>query len=267
MFLAQLQDSDTKRDWLDLLFPKLEATEKGQLVIQKMARSLADQTAFPDLANYEESAGMLAAAKSAVTLLREYLRQAEQESAETKDAVRRRAAAEDNRVRVQRSQADLGKLKERLDSLCLQIGTQQGGYAFQEWFYDLIDFFEVENRRPYISDGRQIDGSITIDGTTYLVELKFTAGQSGATDIDSIHKKVSGKADNTMGIMVSMSGFSSVAIQEASSAKSPLLLLEHSHLYMVLSAILTFPDTIRRIRRHSSQEGKAFLPVSEFGGK
>jgi hypothetical protein len=106
---------------------------------------------------------------------------------------------------------------------------------------------------------------LTIDGTTYLVELKFTAGQSEATDIDSLVKKVTGKADNTMGIMVSMSGYSSVAIQEASFAKSPLLLLDHGHLYMVLCDIESFPNVIRRVRRHSSQEGEAFLPVSQFG--
>ena len=130
-----------------------------------------------------------------------------------------------------------------------------------------MDYFEVDNRRPYVVDGRQIDGSITIDGTTYLVELKFTAGQAEAPNIDSLLKKVNDKADNTMGIMVSMSGYSSVAIQEASFSRSPLLLLDHSHLYMILGGIMSFPDTMRRIRRHSSQEGKAFLPVNEFGGR
>jgi hypothetical protein len=90
--------------------------------------------------------------------------------------------------------------------------------------------------------------------------------QVDASEIDSVLMKVNDKADNTMGIMVSMSGFRSVAIKEASFSKSPLLLLEHSLLCMVLSGIITFSDAIRRIRRHSSQEGKTFLPVSEFGG-
>jgi hypothetical protein len=38
---------------------------------------------------------------------------------------------------------------------------------------------------PYVTQGRQIDGSITIDGTTYLVELKFEREQTGAGEIDS----------------------------------------------------------------------------------
>ena len=106
---------------------------------------------------------------------------------------------------------------------------------------------------------------MSIDGTTYLVELKFTAEQSGATDIDSIAAKVHSKADNTMALMVSVSGYSSVAISQASFARSPLLLIESSHLYYVLMGNATFPELVNRIRRHSAQEGKAYLPVNQFG--
>ena len=68
--------------------------------------------------------------------------------------------------------------------------------------------------------GRQIDGSLTVSGTTYLVELKFTAGPADANDIDSFYKKITSKADNTMGVMVSISGYSSVAKQEASGERT-----------------------------------------------
>jgi hypothetical protein len=265
--ISQLNDDETKREWLDELFPKLERTEKGQAVIQQMAKALADQTTFPDLDNWEDSADKTRAAKGAIAALREYLEREDNEKAIEKESAEKRATAEEQRLRVLRSTADLAKLKDRLDGLCVQLGTQQAGYAFQSWFYDLMDYFEIDNRRPYVAVGRQIDGSITIDGTTYLVELKFRSDQAGAPDIDSLLKKVNEKADNTMGVMVSMSGFSSVAVQGASFARSPLLLLDHSHLYMVLGGIIPFNDAVRRIRRHSSQEGHAFLAVHEFGGR
>ncbi|MFN5530266.1 MAG: hypothetical protein ACK5F7_06815 [Planctomycetaceae bacterium] len=266
-FLSQLSRDDTKRDWLDRLFPVLEADERGQSLIQQMARSLADQTTFPDLMNWENSAERTQAAMDAVGALKSYLTQKDLEKVDERQVAKRRRESEEQRQRAIQSRTNLATLKDRLDSLCQHIGTQQGGYSFQDWFYDLMDFFDVDNRRPYVVDGRQIDGSITIDGTTYLVELKFTAAQANAPDIDSLVKKVNGKADNTMGVMVSMSSFSSVALNEASFSRSPLLLLDHSHLYMVLGEIISFPDAIRRIRRHSSQEGKAFLATTEFGGK
>ena len=265
-YLSQLDHEETKREWLEGLFPRLERSDRGQALIQQMARSLAEQVRFPDLENWEDSEAKIAAAKEAVSSLKAYLDRKDREKQDESEAAQRRKIGEEQRLKSIRSQADLTKLKEQLDGLCVHLGTQQGGYDFQTWFYDLMDFSEVDNRRPYVVEGRQIDGSITVDGTTYLVELKFTATQSGATDIDSLLKKVNDKADNTMGIMVSMSGYSSVAIKEASFSKSPLLLFEHSHLYMVLGGIESFPNMLRRVRRHSSQEGQAFLPTTKFGG-
>ena len=128
-----------------------------------------------------------------------------------------------------------------------------------------MDYFEIDNRRPYKIEGRQIDGSVTLEGTTYLVELKFTLNQSGALDIDSFKSKVVTKADNTMGIMISMSGYSSVAINEASRDRTPLLLLDFKHLYMLFTGSLRFSEMVARVRRHSSQTGQAYLAVENFG--
>jgi hypothetical protein len=106
---------------------------------------------------------------------------------------------------------------------------------------------------------------LTVDGTTYLVELRFTGDQVGSPDVGDFHKKVVSKADNTMGIMVSISGFSSVAISEASGPSTPLLLMDHRHIYFVLGGTITLGELVARIRRHSSQTGEAFLPPELFG--
>jgi hypothetical protein len=264
--LATFDQSDTKRTYLDRLLPIVEAHTKGPDLLQQMAEALAEQTTFPDLENWEDSAKKIADAKEAVEKLRKYMgKRSEEEEKELRASDQRRAGLESQRHN-QRSRADLDKLRQTLETLIPDVGTQKGGYVFQDWFYDLMDHFEIINRRPYAADGRQIDGSVTIDGTTYLVELKFKKEQVPVTDIDSLKAKIEEKADNTMGIMVSISGYSSVAIQKASAGRSPLLLIDHSHLYYVLTASGAFDDMIVRIRRHSAQEGSAYLPVSKFGG-
>jgi hypothetical protein len=103
-----------------------------------------------------------------------------------------------------------------------------------------------------------------MDGTTYLVELKFTGNQADAIDIDSFFKKVTDKADNTMGIMVSISGYSSVAIEGASVPRTPLLLLDHGHLYALLSGTVSFSDLVGRVRRHASQTSRAYLAAADM---
>ena len=85
--------------------------------------------------------------------------------------------------------------------------------------------------------------------------------------IDVFMSKIEKKADNTMGIFVSMSGFSSVAIKEASRDRTPMLLMDYSHIYnLILAGIMTLPDVIRRIKRHASQTGQAYLAVEDFSG-
>ena len=60
------------------------------------------------------------------------------------------------------------KDKKNIGFADIEVGTQSGGYEFEKWFYKLLDFNEIQNIKPYKTNGRQIDGSVTIEGTTYL---------------------------------------------------------------------------------------------------
>jgi len=231
-----------------------------------MATFLMDQESFPDLEGWEDSAQKIKTAHDAVSKLRIYHSKQQDELQSEEEKLRAKQQFAKRQEEVTRSQQTLQKLNDRLNALGQTLGTQEAGYKFQEWFYDLLDFSEIPNRKPYVHKGRQIDGSLTVSGTTYLVELKFTAEQANVTDIDSFHKKVTSKADNTMGIMVSISGYSPVARQEASGEKTPLLLLDHGHMYLVLGGIMGLGEVVDRVRRHASQTGEAFLAASDFSG-
>jgi hypothetical protein len=263
-FLATWSKDETKRDLLKRLFPLLETNTKGPEVIARMARELIEQKAFPDLAGWEDTEQKLKDAKEAVAALSEYVRR-DREATERarQQAETRRHAAEARAEAVQRT-GDLAALAFRLTELAKQIGTQKAGYDFQDWFYDLVGYFEVPARRPYTVDGRQIDGSITLEGTTYLVETKFTSDQASATDVDTFLVKVGDKADNTMGVMVSMAGYSSVAIKQASKPKTPLLLMDFNHIYLILHSGWKLPEVVARLRRHASQTTEAYLPAAAF---
>lgn len=265
-FLATWAQEETKRDFLDRLLPELEGSEAGHRLIHRLADSLAEQTSFPDLEQLEDSGLKMEQAKRSVASLRQYRQQQAEGAQQARDREQSRARGRELRQEAQARGLRLETLQERLNALATRLGTQAAGYEFERWFYDLLDYYEVENRRPYKVEGRQIDGSVTIEGTTYLNELKFTREQSDAPDIDIFRSKVLSKADNTMGILVSMSGFSSVAIQEASRDKTPLLLLDYNHLYLLFTGSLSFSQLVGRVRRHSSQTGKAYLAVQEFGG-
>lgn len=258
-FLATWHEDESKRQLLDRLFPALERDSKGSSVIKQLAVQLADQESFPDLTGWPDEKEKLAAAKSAVASLKAYIHRerTSKEVEAARQAIREEAARQ--KAANLASQQDLAKLQERLTALHPRAGTQEGGYAFETWFYDLAQFFDIEHRRPYKADERQIDGSLTIEGTTYLVELKFTINQTGVEDIDSFLAKVHNKADNTMGLFVSMAGYSSVAISQASKPRTPLLLVDASHIFLVLQSLWELPELVSRVRQHASQTSEAYL--------
>ncbi|KQW40932.1 hypothetical protein ASC85_16555 [Pseudomonas sp. Root401] len=231
-----------------------------------MATFLAEQISFPDLRNWEDSNLKIQDAAKAVAELKTLIARQSEEIRSEREREAAKTKAREEREVAQRKLGSLAALMQRLDDLAPQMGTAPGGYAFQDWFYDFLAFAEIEHRCPYNTGGRQIDGSITVDGTTYLVELKFTKSQAGGPDIDVFRGKVESKADNTMGLFLSMAGYSSVAVSEASGKKSTLLLLDASHIYLILTGGMHCLEVVRRVRRHASQTGEAFLPVSSFGG-
>ncbi len=263
-FLATWAEDESKRQLLDRLFPALENAERGPSVIKQIAVHLADQVSFPDLTGWPDEKEKVTAAKAAVIALKAYIdrERSAAEVARARQAIREEA--ERQRAEKLASRQALEKLQARVADLHSRIGTQDSGYAFEDWFFDLVQFFDLEHRRPYKTSGRQIDGSITHEGTTYLVELKFTNDQTGAPDIDTFFAKVSSKADNTMGVFVSMAGFSSTAIAEASKPKTPLLLLDAAHVFLVLQGLWELPELISRLRQHASQTSEAYLPTPQL---
>ena len=263
-FLATWHEDETKRQFLERLVAQLPKSDAGRITLLKLAKALAEQEAFPDLKGWEESNRMLRDATEAVQALKRYLDSQDSQIENEKEKEEARKRFQEQQQQLAASRQTLKTLRDKLGELCKELGSQQAGYDFQDWFYDVADYFEIQNRRPYWSGGRQIDGSLTIDGTTYLAELKFTGGQSDAPEIDVFRRKVDTKADNTMGVHISISGYSSVAIKEASGPKTTLLLFDFNHLYLILSGTMTLVEVIERTRRHASQTGEAYIEASRI---
>jgi hypothetical protein len=139
-FLAQLDLNESKRAWLDRLFPLLAEQEKGPYVMLGMAKELAAQTTFPDLNGWEDSELKIEAAKEAVAALAKALGAEDEKRAKERDAQDVRSKADEMRKAAVREQADLLSLKQKMDVLALSLGTQRGGYDFQDWFYNLLDY-------------------------------------------------------------------------------------------------------------------------------
>ena len=88
-YLASLRQDESKRAWLDRLFPDLEKSVKGAPALMQIATALAEQTTFPDLAGWEDCAQKVKAAEGAVDALKKYMGLTEKAAGEDKEAAKR----------------------------------------------------------------------------------------------------------------------------------------------------------------------------------
>ena len=262
--LATWAEGESKREFLDRLLSKLARDPRSTTLLLALARDLANQTAFPDLQALEDGPNRIATAREATQRLRVALQRMEQQVRTEQDARAARDRRDELVRQSRRTTEQLRDLDSRLQDLARQLGTQEAGYEFERWFYDFVDHFEVMHRRPYKSADLQYDGSITMNGTTYLVELKFTREPADPSAVSHLEAKVRRKADNTMAVLVSMAGFTPAAIEHASSPRSVVILLDASHVYRCLAGSLRLDALVERVYRHAAQTGRAFLPISEI---
>ncbi|MCC5849712.1 MAG: restriction endonuclease [Verrucomicrobia bacterium] len=263
--LAQLHNDQTKRDFIVWLWPKLVKTEKGQNAILAMARSLAEMKHFPDLERKEDTKQRIPEAVEAVNRLRKAVAEVNGTIRETKASEARRKAVMVEVSKRLATQQSLEKLQTALTGITGKIGTQEGGYEFEKWIYDLAIYYELDARPGYKAAGRQIDGAITIEGTTFLIEAKLVQEPIGSPDIDIFMAKIESKADNTMGLFIALSGFNEGAKRAASKQRTPMLLLDSGHIFhLVLRGVMTLPQVVSRVKRHAHQTGSSYLNASEF---
>lgn len=266
-FVDPLYGGATKAEVLANIFERLLQSQnsKHQAAVIAIARELVAMESFPDLERWEDSHVKIEAAKQAVSRLRVEYQKLEVCFIDTGDAQKRKVAKQ-QREKMLLYEQRMNGFAEKLAKLAKRVGEQKAGYDFEDWIYEFASFNDLQARRPYKDkNGRQIDGALQIDADSMIVEAKCTACRISVADIDSFRAKLATKADNTLGLMISMSGYDPQAIEAASGERSPLLLIDGSHLFnLVMTRQMTFKELICRVKRNAAQTGCAYLPLVDF---
>ena len=217
---------------------------------------------FPHLAKLEEGKQKVKDARAAVRRLKDLL------GHETV-AARAEAARADRRTEAERRQDErreradaLAKLKASFMELASLKDHQKRGLDFQPWLRDLFALHDLEPRGSFASSGEQIDGSIRIDGQTLLVEARWTKEMVGPDGVRDFVGKFEHKLDNTLGLMVSIAGFTENASAKATgSGRLLTIFMDGSDLFPVLEGLLDFRHLLSRKLRHAAEKGEPMYRV------
>jgi hypothetical protein len=158
----------------------------------------------------------------------------------------------------------LNSIKDAYCQLVIEKDFQKRGYKLESILKELFDLFDLDPKASFKVEGEQIDGAFTFEGTDFLFEGKWQNELVRASDLDQLSSKIQRKLDNTLGLFLSINGFSKDGISAHSTGKKVLLLVDGSDIMAVLENRISFNDLLRRKRRHASQTGEIFLSFRDM---
>lgn len=219
---------------------------------------------FSHLERLEGGKEKAAAARASIRALRKLTEAHDALFEEQKKVEERRRKAHEQLLRKTAVRERIEKLNQEYMELLITSDPQQRGYQLEKILRNLFDLFDLDPRASFKIVGEQIDGAFTFDGTDYLFEGKWQQEAVSATDLDSLSGKLSRKLDNTLGLFLSINGFSEDGVRAHSSGRRLIILMDGSDLMAVLEGRIDLIQLLLRKRREASQTGNIYLRIHEI---
>ncbi|RZJ85438.1 MAG: hypothetical protein EOO64_00685 [Massilia sp.] len=139
---------------------------------------------------------------------------------------------------------------------------QSRGRAFEVIIKRILSNEGMEPRGSLRPSGEEIDGAFCMFSRTFLLEAKWRKDAIPASDLYAFKGKVDGKLVGTLGVFISMSGYSKDAIDALKAGKEiNLILFDAEDLRLVDEGVLTFEEAMKRKLRFAAEEGLPYRPL------
>ena len=136
---------------------------------------------------------------------------------------------------------------------------QERGYRFERLINAVLARDNLVPRTSYRPKGEQIDGSFLLDGRVYLVEAKWHDQPIPASTIYQFKGKVEGKVVGTIGVFISMSGYTKECVDALVLGKSlNVLLLDGQDMAAAVSGSEAFTKLLRLRLREAAETGSVY---------
>lgn len=263
--LAALNWQDYKRNIaahvVDYMAKRQERYQRELLRLLSAVASVRD---FAHLERLEGGSEKAAVARRSVEALRLHTAGHDALAEEEKQAEERRQSAHDARLKVTAVREKLQLLNQEYLGLVVDPNSQQRGYRLEKLLRGLFELFDLDPRASFKIIGEQIDGAFTFEGTDYLFEGKWQQALVAAADLDVFAAKLARKLDNTLGLFLSINGFSDDGVRAHSSGRRFMILMDGSDLMAILEGRIDLVQLLLRKRREASQSGNIYLRIHEI---
>jgi len=174
-------------------------------------------------------------------------------------------ARSSNQAKIRESisyQQKLEDLKKAFFEIAINENHQKRGYQLEKFLNELFYFFDLDPKNSFKIVGEQIDGAFTFDNNDYLLEAKWQKKLIDAQDLYGFGGKIQGKLKNTLGLYLSLEGFSNECTKTENPSVKAIILMDGADLMQVLEGRIKLTDMLYIKRRHASQTGEVFYRIT-----
>ena len=263
--IARLNWDDYKRSIVSTLVDFLAQHEhRYQHDLIQLISSVCDMNDFTHLKSLEDGDTKAKDAENAVRALRTQFGGHQDIQEERRKIQERRKQHSTTMEELTALQTQLKSIKDSFYSLFKSDNTQKRGYVLESILKNMFDVFDLDPKASFKLVGEQVDGAFSFDGTDYLLEAKWQERPVSRADLDGLAAKVSRKLDNTLGLFVSINGYSEDGVRVHGSGRSVLILMDGSDLTAVVEGRIDLVRLLLRKRRHASQTGNIDLRIHDI---
>jgi hypothetical protein len=259
--LAGLDFADLKRVVADEIVDRLMANERRYRDVSlRLMFEISDMEDFPNLTKQQDHKILLEQALNAVAALRRFtvrLATERQDQEQREDEIVR---LRDRAQKHQKFEQVLEALKGEYLGMLKATDAQKRGRDFESFLYRIFALFDLEPHLAYRLEYEQIDGSLSFDTDDYIIEAKWWNTPVERKHLSELAGKVERKSRNTLGIFISVSGFTRGSL-DAYCERTPLITFDGDDIFLVLDRRVRLDELLRRKKRHASETGSCHFPA------
>ncbi|WP_415775626.1 hypothetical protein ACMYQ1_00510 [Shewanella oncorhynchi] len=214
---------------------------------------------FSHLKSLDDGPQKVEKARSSVNQLKQLV-EPHQEIKKEHDEIKRRQ--EQAAIKLKANVAvrqKLEQIKNRYMSLVGTDNAQVRGFELEKIMYELFELFDLDPKASFKNLGEQLDGAFSLDGTEYLFEAKWQKSLVNKADLAVFSDKVKTKLENTLGIFLSINGFSQDGVAAHQAGGSSILLMDGGDLMAVFEERIDFTSLLLRKKRYAAQTGNIYF--------
>lgn len=134
------------------------------------------------------------------------------------------------------------------------------GFTFEKVLDKLLSLDDLDPRSSYKTEGEQIDGSFFLNGSVFLLEAKWHKNELPASSIYQFKGKVDGKLIGTIGVFISMTGYSKDAVDALTLGKSlNVILFGKEDIDAAILKNVGFKNILKVKLRKAAEEGLVYF--------